>query len=120
MKISIIVPVLNEEDNLSNTLRHLQSFRHSGDEVIVVDGGSVDNTLALAHEAADTVIVSKAGRALQMNNGAAVATGDVFLFLHADTALPENASQLISSLDHKKKYWGRFDIRLSSNKMIFR
>jgi rSAM/selenodomain-associated transferase 2 len=120
VKISIIVPVLNEEDNLSNTLRHLQLFRHSGDEVIVVDGGSVDNTLALAHEAADAVIISKAGRALQMNSGAAVATGDVFIFLHADTVLPENASQLISSLGHKKKYWGRFDIRLSSNKIIYR
>jgi rSAM/selenodomain-associated transferase 2 len=120
VKISIIIPVLNEEKNLSNTLSQLQSFRHLGHEVIVVDGGSMDNTLALAHAAADAVIVSKAGRALQMNNGAAVATGDLFLFLHADTVLPENALQLVSSFDHLKSFWGRFNIRLSSNKMIFR
>ncbi len=125
MKISIIIPVLNEEKKLSKTLSYLQSFRHSGHEVIVVDGGSTDNSLKLAREAAaheviDSVVVSEPGRALQMNSGAAIATGGVYLFLHADTVLPENALQLISSFNHNKHYWGRFDIRLSSDRIIFR
>lgn len=120
MKLSIIIPVLNEEQNLSTTLAGLQSFRHSGHEIIVVDGGSRDSSLEHAHEMADAVLVSKAGRALQMNSGAAVATGEVFLFLHADTVLPENAAQLISSFYNENNLWGRFDIRLSSNRKIFR
>lgn len=120
MKISIIIPVLNEERNLSKSLAELQSFRCSGHEIIVVDGGSVDHSFVLAYEMADSVLVSRAGRALQMNVGAAVATGDVFLFLHADTVLPENAVQLISSFRTEKNLWGRFDIRLSSNRKVFR
>jgi rSAM/selenodomain-associated transferase 2 len=120
VKLSIIIPVLNEEKNLANTLNRLQSFRHSGHEIIVVDGGSVDNSLMLAHEGADTVLVSKTGRALQMNSGASAASGDVLLFLHADTVLPENAAQMILSINHGINFWGRFDVRLSSNKMIFR
>lgn len=120
MKISIIIPVLNEEKKLSKTLSYLQSFRHSGHEVIVVDGGSTDNSLKLVRESADIVVVSEPGRALQMNSGAAIATGAVYLFLHADTVLPENALQLISSFNHNKHYWGRFDIRLSSDRIIFR
>jgi len=64
--------------------------------------------------------VSKHGRALQMNRGAANATGEVYLFLHADTILPDNALKLISSCRHNKNYWGRFDIRLSSDRIIYR
>lgn len=120
VKLSIIIPVLNEEKNLANTLNQLQAFRCSGHEIIVVDGGSADNSLMLAHDGADTVIVSKAGRALQMNSGASAASGDVLLFLHADTVLPENAAQMIFSFNHGINFWGRFDVRLSSNKMIFR
>lgn len=125
MKISIIIPVLNEEKNLSIILPYLQPFRDSGHEVIVVDGGSVDNSLKFAAEGAvleviDKVLVSEPGRALQMNRGAANATGEVYLFLHADTVLPDNALQLISSLDHNIHFWGRFDIRLSNNRIIFR
>ncbi len=125
MKISIIIPVLNEEKTLSKTLSCLQSFRHCGHEVVVVDGGSTDNSLKLAREAAadeviDSVVVSKPGRALQMNSGAAIATGGVYLFLHADTVLPDSALNLVSSFNHNKRYWGRFDIRLSSDRKIFR
>jgi rSAM/selenodomain-associated transferase 2 len=120
VKISIIIPVLNEERNLSKALAELQSFRCAGHEIIVIDGGSVDRSLELAHEMADIVLVSKAGRALQMNSGAAVATGEVFLFLHADTSLPGNAVELVSFFYPGKYLWGRFDIRLSSNRKIFR
>jgi rSAM/selenodomain-associated transferase 2 len=119
VNISIIIPVLNEQRDLSATLNQLQSFRLAGHEIIVVDGGSSDHSLAIAHEMADVVLVSKAGRALQMNNGAAIAKGDVFLFLHADTVLPHNAVQLMSTFC-TEEFWGRFDIRLSSDRKIYR
>ena len=98
MNLSIIIPALNEEENLPNVLQNLQIFRECKHEIIVVDGGSTDNTCAIAHENADTVIASEPGRAIQMNAGAAIATGDVLLFLHADTILPENIIDLISSI----------------------
>jgi len=119
VKISIVIPVLNEEKNLSNTLNTLQSYRQFGHEIVVADGGSADQSVEIAHALADTVIVSNAGRALQMNNGAAVATGDVFLFLHADTVLPHNAIQIMTTFC-TGKFWGRFDVRLSSDRKIFR
>ncbi len=120
IKISIIIPVLNEENNLPDVLNNLQSFRSKGHEVVVVDGGSSDNSLMLAQQGADMVIVSKAGRALQMNSGAAVATGELFLFLHCDTFLPDNALEVIAGNYQRENYWGRFDVRLSSDKFVFR
>jgi rSAM/selenodomain-associated transferase 2 len=117
--ISIVVPVLNEEKKISNLLSHLQVFREQGHEIIVVDGGSRDNSLMLAQGSADSVIVSRSGRALQMNSGASIAKGNVFLFLHSDTVLPDDALQLISN-NVQRPFWGRFDIRLSSDKFIFR
>ncbi len=112
--------MLNEEINLSRISGYLQSIRHQGHEIIIVDGGSVDNTLAISYEVTDKVIVSKAGRALQMNSGASVASGDVLLFLHVDTFLPDNAIQIISDSFQSKNYWGRFDVRLSSSKYVYR
>jgi rSAM/selenodomain-associated transferase 2 len=120
VKLSIIIPVLNEEMNLSRMSRHLQSVCQQEHEIIIVDGGSVDNTLSIAHELTDSVIVSQPGRALQMNSGASIASGDVLLFLHADTFLPDNTAQIIGDLAHRKNYWGRFDVRLSSNRFVFR
>ncbi len=120
IKISIIIPVLNEELNLPDVLNNLQSFRSKGHEVVIVDGGSSDNSLMLAQQGADIVIVSKAGRALQMNSGAAVATGGLFLFLHCDTILPDNALKIIANNYQAENYWGRFDVRLSGNKFVFR
>jgi len=120
VKISIIIPVLNEEINLSQISSHLQLIRQQGHEIIIVDGGSVDNSLVIAYEITDKVVVSKAGRALQMNSGADIASGEVLLFLHADTLLPDNALQTIIDLFQKKNYWGRFNVRLSSNKNIYR
>lgn len=119
VKLSIIIPVLNEESNLTHLNSSLESIRHQVQEVIVVDGGSRDNTLALSYEIADQVIVSKAGRAIQMNSGAAVATGNVFVFLHADTFLPDDAVQIISAAITDNA-WGRFNVRLSSSRLIFR
>jgi rSAM/selenodomain-associated transferase 2 len=119
VKISIIIPVINEEKNLSTTLQYLQLFRSQGHEIIVVDGGSVDNSLSIAQDNADAVIVSQLGRATQMNNGASVATGDVFLFLHADTFLPVEAEALITE-ETGDSFWGYFDVRLSGRNRVFR
>ena len=89
MTLSIVMPVLNEAAGIEDTLRALADYRARGVEVIVVDGGSSDDTVARAEPFADHVIESPRGRANQMNAGAAVAKGDVLLFLHADTRLPE-------------------------------
>lgn len=112
--------MFNEEVRLAGLKGSLQSIRQQGHEVIIVDGGSVDNTLVIAHDIADRVLVSSPGRALQMNSGASAASGGVFLFLHADTLLPEDSVQIIAALCQQKSCWGRFDVRLSSSKFVFR
>ena len=91
--ISIIIPTLNEEEVLGRTLTRLQDKKNC--EVIVVDGGSSDATLALAQKAGCRTISSPKGRGRQMNLGAAEAKGEVLLFLHADTLLPEEFPGLI-------------------------
>ena len=120
MKISIIIPVINEEVNLAGTLEHLQFIRQQGHEIVVVDGGSKDNSFMLAQEGADIVIAAKPGRAIQINSGAEVASGDVFLFLHADTVLPDSVLTILEENAQTEWVWGRFDVRLSSNRFVYR
>ena len=95
MKLSIIMPVLDEAAGIEAALTALAPLRADGAEIVVVDGGSRDGTPGLAEPLADRVIAAPAGRASQMNAGAAVATGDVLLFLHADTRLPDGADRLV-------------------------
>jgi rSAM/selenodomain-associated transferase 2 len=112
-RISIVIPTLNEASGIEAALVPLQALRARGHEVIVVDGGSGDSTVALAMPLADRVISSRRGRAFQMNAGAQEAAGDVVLFLHADTRLPEDADRLIfGGLQRSNLAWGRFDIRI--------
>ncbi|HHH48457.1 MAG TPA: glycosyltransferase [Gammaproteobacteria bacterium] len=120
MRISIIVPVLNEASTIAVCLDSLQPYRAQGHEVIVVDGGSRDDTLALARPLTDRVLVAPAGRARQMNQGAQAARGEVLLFLHADTRLPEAACEVIVSALRTAARWGRFDVRLSGAAPAFR
>ena len=122
MKLSIIIPALNEASQLCATLALLRALQTRGHEVIVVDGGSNDSSVAIARERADRVIVDSArGRAPQMNAGAAVASGDVLLFLHADTRLPEQGDVLIDgALCDDTTVWGRFDVRLSGDAFLLR
>ncbi len=75
--ISIIIPTLNESATITHTLTALQPMREHGQQVLLVDGGSLDNTIALAEPLVDRVLRSSAGRAAQMNAGAAVANGDL-------------------------------------------
>jgi rSAM/selenodomain-associated transferase 2 len=111
--LSIIVPVLDEAAEIEAALRALAPLRRRGAEVIVVDGGSRDDTFALARPLAARVIEAPRGRALQMNAGAAVAGGDVLLFLHADTRLPDDAERLLrDGLSRSGRVWGRFDVRI--------
>jgi rSAM/selenodomain-associated transferase 2 len=119
MNFSIIIPTLNEEKNIQCCLSTLQALRNTC-EIIVVDGGSIDHTRMLAAPLADKVIMSALGRARQMNNGAGEATGDVLIFLHADTRLPENALPLIQQKISPIQPWGRFDIQLSGNSYMFK
>lgn len=92
----------------------LQPLRQRGHEVILVDGGSTDQTIAIAQAQTDKVISAPRGRALQMRAGAAAAKGSVFWFLHADSGIPESADQLIlEALENSSAQWGRFDIALS-------
>ena len=115
MKLSIIIPVLNEAVNISAALATLQTLRDCGSEVIVVDGGSSDYTFALARTFCDLAITSPRGRATQQNAGARIATGETLLFLHVDTCLPANADALINAaLQNKRTVWGRFDVTLGS------
>jgi rSAM/selenodomain-associated transferase 2 len=106
-----VVPVLNEAAGIRAALEALAPLRARGHEVIVVDGGSEDGTPDLARPLCDRVIVAPRGRALQMNAGARVAEGDVLLFLHADTVLPPDASEVISQ-STANHVWGRFDVEI--------
>jgi len=119
--LSIIIPSLNESASITATLKSLQLFRKSGHEIIVVDGGSTDNTQDLAKPLVDVILSTTAGRAHQMNIGAQIAKGDIFLFLHADTQLPDQADSLIiNGLEKSGQQWGRFDVRLSGNTPLLR
>ena len=112
-KLSIIVPVLNEGERIAAALDALSDLRSLGSEVIVVDGGSRDATIQRARLRADRVIAAPRGRASQMNAGAARASGDVLLFLHADTRLPKAAEHVILyGLERSGRVWGRFDVKI--------
>ncbi|MBA2410604.1 MAG: TIGR04283 family arsenosugar biosynthesis glycosyltransferase [Gammaproteobacteria bacterium] len=120
MRLSVIIPALNEADGINQTLQTLQALRTWGHEVIVVDGGSQDDTLKVCGPFVDRLLRSPRGRACQMNAGAAVASGDVFVFLHADTLLPRSADRAIRSALHKGRRWGRFDVKLSGRRWLLR
>ncbi len=112
-RVSIIVPVLDEAARIEAALSALAGPRRAGHEVIVVDGGSLDDTAARAEPLADRVVTAPRGRASQMNAGAAVASGEVLLFLHADTRLPQGAMDtLTAGLETSGRAWGRFDVRI--------
>ena len=119
MNFSIIIPTLNEEKTIEACLLALQHLRNNC-EIIIVDGGSADNTRVVAESLVDKVITSEKGRARQMNNGARQANGDILIFLHADTSLPENALPLIQQQLSSRGKWGRFDIQLSGKHFMLK
>ncbi|MBI4936848.1 MAG: TIGR04283 family arsenosugar biosynthesis glycosyltransferase [Nitrosomonadales bacterium] len=125
MQLSVIIPVLNEAASLPGLLEHLAPLRAGGAEVIVADGGSGDGSPQLASRAGVRLVAAGRGRARQMNAGAAAASGDVLLFLHADTILPILAGQAIEAAIRgggraTERAWGRFDVRIDGRPFMLR
>lgn len=117
-KISIIIPVYNEEKLIAGTLADLGS---TGCELIVADGGSVDNTAALAEEKGARVISSEPGRGRQLNRGAEEAGGEILFFLHADTLPPPGFQYLIiNTLAKKDIMAGFFSLGINAEGFSFR
>ena len=115
MKVSIIVPTLNEELVLKKTLTQIQEL--SPHELIVSDGGSTDNTTPIAQKFSHRVVTGSTGRAMQMNAGADQATGDLLLFLHADNRLePESYQKMLECMKIPKLIGGAFTLCIESDK----
>lgn len=120
-RLSVIVPVLDEAEALGHRRDRLGALRQAVHELIIVDGGSRDGTLELSRSLAGTCCSSRAGRARQLNEGARRASGEVLLFLHADTSLPEDAPRRLSeAFADRDAVWGRFDVRLSGSHRLLR
>ena len=111
MQLSIIVPVLNEAEGISDALARLAPLRARASKSSSADGGSTDGTVGKALALADVVLPAPRGRAMQMNAGAREARGEMLLFLHADTKLPPDAPALLSAA-LKARPWGRFDVKI--------
>lgn len=117
--ISVIIPVLNEANTIGSILDRLVDTDNV--EVIVVDGGSQDETVTVVRSRNVQVISTPPGRACQMNAGAARATGDILLFLHADTRLPANFDRLIrQALQEPQTIAGAFELRIDAQQFSLR
>jgi rSAM/selenodomain-associated transferase 2 len=120
-RISIVVPTLDEELRIGATLAPLQQARRNGVEVLVADGGSLDTTVAIATGLADKVVQAPRGRALQLNAGAAGASGSLFVFLHADSMLPPDFERTLqAAVGAREQAWGRFDVRITGDHRLLR
>jgi rSAM/selenodomain-associated transferase 2 len=119
MDISVVIPVLNEEKTIAASLAALMALRPR--EVIVVDGGSADRTREISAQTGATVITGAPGRARQMNRGAQQASGDILLFLHADTRLPSAAfHDIVAALADPRYLGGRFDVELDGDHWLLK
>ena len=119
VKVSIIIPTFNEESCLGHTLEHIQQL--SPYEVIVSDGGSNDKTFEIAKNFTGKLVTGPTGRAVQMNAGARMATGDIFLFLHADSRIdPNSYEKMLFSMTHSEKIGGAFSLYIDSEKRNLR
>ena len=118
--LSVIIPVLNEAAGIRSQLEALQDLRYKGALLILVDGGSDDDTLEQARLLVDQISLSARGRAVQMNAGARNSPSQVLLFLHADTTLPASAFERIHEAIQSGALWGRFDVRIDSARPLLR
>lgn len=120
MTLSIIIPVLNDSGPLARLLANLASLRAlhgSGVDIVVVDGGSNDDSVEVARRFADVVVETHAGRARQMNAGALTATSDRFWFLHADALVSPAVFRAVAGWDGT---WGRCDVHLEPTGALLR
>jgi rSAM/selenodomain-associated transferase 2 len=119
MLISVIIPTLNEEGNLAVALRQLAD--RPDVELIIVDGGSTDHSVEIAQKSTSYVFHARAGRAQRMNLGARHATGDILLFLHADTfLLPGALDEIQRRIISDGAVGGAFDLQIDSRRRLFR
>ena len=121
MRLSIVIPMLNEAVQLPDLFAHMLPICRGGCEIVFADGGSTDGSAELAEVSGFRVVKSGRGRARQMNAGAAATEGEVLLFLHADTRLPPAALHYIErSLADGTQVWGRFDVCISGHAFMLR
>ena len=121
MKLSVVIPMLNEAAQLPELFAHLLPLCRAGCEIIFADGGSTDGSDKLAEIAGFAVVKAARGRARQMNAGALQASGDVLLFLHADTRLPQGAPHhVVRALKEGACCWGRFDVCIFGRPFMLR
>ena len=116
-QISIIIPILNEAETIKNLLHHLidNSSKENVAEIIVVDGGSTDGSPKIVSDFPNiNLLISKKGRAKQMNIGAKAAKGNIFYFLHADACPPKHFDQLIINEVKKNNLAGCFRMQFDS------
>tara|TARA_B110000438_G_scaffold54906_1_gene54934 strand:+ start:475 stop:1152 length:678 start_codon:yes stop_codon:yes gene_type:complete len=120
MRLSIIIPILNEANRIPQLFEELEQLRQSNCEIIIVDGGSTDNSVEIAENSGFRVEKSTRGRAHQMNTGAEKASGSALLFLHADTQLPDTADTLIKKIfsDNPSSCWGYFRVRIGGHSKV--
>ena len=118
-KYSIIIPTLNEAETIHDFLMPLQALREQC-EIIIADAGSTDETKSISSPLVDQFIIAPKGRATQMNAGAEIAAASIYIFLHADTYLPEQALSLIQQGLDKGALWGRFDMQLMGQHRMLR
>lgn len=117
--LAIIVPVLNERDELPALLAHLRHWQARGARIVLVDGGSKDDTPERARQAGFEVLEASRGRASQMNAGARSCQNGHLLFLHADTRLPPDADQAIhQALAPHARAWGRFNVTIDGRSAL--
>ncbi|MDH3254769.1 MAG: glycosyltransferase, partial [Acidobacteriota bacterium] len=117
LRIAVVIPTLNEENRLR---RILPPLADSADQIVVSDGGSVDDTVAVAHRNRAQVVVGPKGRGLQLNNGATVCDADAYIFLHADTELPAGSLPAIREALDNGFVGGGFFVTFDSSKPVFR
>lgn len=122
MSLSVIVPTYSEADTIAHFLAHLQRALGPvlGSEILVVDGGSPDGTVAEVESVGIRCLTSELGRAKQMNRGAATASGDFLLFLHCDTALPASLAAWWREVSEVQPQWGFFGLQLDSHRWPYR
>jgi rSAM/selenodomain-associated transferase 2 len=120
--ISIVIPVLNEGDTIGKLLAYLdrQSLDRSSFEVIIVDGGSTDDTLAIARKFDVKILITSRGRAKQMNHGARNASAEILYFLHADTFPPPDFDGILIDTVKNKSHAGCFRMRFDSESRFLR
>ena len=119
---SIIIPVLNEADRINATIEHLyRKNTEANYEIIVVDGDRRGGTINAIRNKSVKAITSEKGRGRQMNAGAAIASGEILIFLHADTRLPKMALEKVYDCLQSKKYVaGAFDLAIDSDRLLLK